>query len=1332
MTTEKSTLNSFRAALVGGGLGIVLLGDTACIRDTDCGICDPDSLIVESISGHNYASKKVHVLGPPCEGDRCPGEVKKGHYFVEEIIPCEETDEAKESPRGPEEYCKVWPLATTFGIEFIFNNLLEPTSVELVRKRPDQPKLFEVYDWKTNILSIVGPTTRYNGDFTKGESEEPDLITRLVNLSCVDNLADDGRTFGAQDYKDPATNPCNDVRQIGDTNWPAKMRIGTDDAKLQSYRGRWDAGSNSCDTPQDGADTCCSECDFLLGTRVAKYGLDEAGNPRNPNDGTAIMCDATEGDSLADCAAFIPFVDRQEEEMKFQYAWDAPAGQGGTLETYQIPWYDKVRETHPDQRPAHLENFDSPCTTDSDCEDVHGLKGAVCMGELDGQACRADPDRFPDCVENRVCRSEWFVGCKADSNTTGGGQGYCIDKRFSDAGAAACIVAESGFTGQCDDMGQSCGNYKKNKRLANCNSEANDSIYSGDECCQESLGGVDISPTEEGMQCDPYYQPELSRVARYDRNSTLPGVTRECICEQNPPEECADLVNASCKDENGKLRADRDGEYAMLFVQRPGGVVYDPAIKGVEWRPGDLGGIPRADIEQCAEDRLLVGARNRHEGWRANDTFIPENFEDFDRAMCSGSTYTVTFATPGEGEYLRDKVGNSLDGKSEYTFETPQFHVVPGSGFPTDNLRIGACDNFSIRFSNKYDMSPENQRKIQIYRVQLGDDPLSVEDDVETTPNADCSQVVAVAGGPGCIESLPPGAEKGPCDAPCMVVDIADQATGEIRVSIDPAEFGPVLEIGETYRVVVPGINDIEQMADPNQWQDEANKQAYKNAFWDACGMPLVVGGTNELDFVYQFSIDEPKCKEDEDQDGIQLSCDNATANYNPDQEDVDGDGVGDVIDLCPTLPTAAANKADSDKDGVGNECDVCRQTIKQYNMKDPGVSVDAYMLVRNIPGQTDVDEDGIGDVCDNCVQQANCESYGLDNPYQVGDPILYSDRNKCQRDDDQDLIGDACASADPLPEAAGPIGFGGMDDFDQDGLTNMIDGCPRQPNVVIDCSADADACPAGSTCESSSGTCNHVDSDGDTVGDICDTCPFAPNGDQVTDGGMQEDDEDADFVGKACEPNAACGAFPRARPFSFYEVSANGNCCSVLLVADPMTGDLKSAETGLPLKDPDGLPIRVDCVEPDDPELATCRALPQSVAETPGVVFPPAGCEELLTEAGYTAETNPKLTPFDIPDLDALWNTVCFLPVYDQDYDGYGDSCDFCPTSFDPENLPFIDANGRVWPGKGKFCFGDYSIENRCGDEDTEGTAGSGSESGSGTAGSSGADGMGTGTSGG
>jgi hypothetical protein len=299
---------------------------------------------------------------------------------------------------------------------------------------------------------------------------------------------------------------------------------------------------------------------------------------------------------------------------------------------------------------------------------------------------------------------------------------------------------------------------------------------------------------------------------------------------------------------------------------------------------------------------------------------------------------------------------------------------------------------------------------------------------------------------------------------------------------------------------------------------------------------------------------------------------------------------------------------------------------------------------------------------------------------------------------------------------AAGLVGLGATDDFDQDGLGNAIDLCPRQPVDVIVCESHDD-CGPGRRCDPSGIglQCNHLDTDGDLVGDICDTCPFAANGDQISDGGMQEDDEDGDFVGKVCETNSDCAIRADARPFGFFEVSVNEACCTVQLVADPTTGDLRNAVTGRALLDPDLLPIRLDCDEGDDPAARTCRRLPDAVASLPGIVTPPPGCDAALAAAGHTALDNPRLGAADVPSLDALWNTVCFLPQFDQDYDGYGDKCDLCPFDFDPENTEYVDANGRVWPRDGAYCNGDYDIENRCEQLEPDGSSDASSESGTG-----------------
>jgi hypothetical protein len=424
-------------------------------------------------------------------------------------------------------------------------------------------------------------------------------------------------------------------------------------------------------------------------------------------------------------------------------------------------------------------------------------------------------------------------------------------------------------------------------------------------------------------------------------------------------------------------------------------------------------------------------------------------------------------------------------------------------------------------------------------------------------------------------------------------------------------------------------------------------------------------------------------CSSDPDHDEIPHACDNAPEAFNPSQVDDDNDGIGSVVDLCPTV-AGSLNSADSDKDGIGNECDSCPSTTQHYNELAQSAALPQRALIRNIPDVGDMDGDGVGDACDNCVAIANCEAYSLGDPWAPGDDIERDDPSTCQRDDDGDMIGDACVGMQ-LVGAAGPVGFDDTDDFDQDGLANGIDGCFRLPITErIACDGDED-CGAGATCAIDDGICNHVDVDGDLVGDVCDTCATSPNGDQLLDGGMQEDDEDGDFVGRACE-TASCDVRSDPAPMAFYTESAEGKCCTTLLVET--AGDLFYFEGGRQLLDPDGLPVRVDCVY-DDFELRTCSRLPDAVATAPGVLTLPPGC------------SGPS-EPLDIASVEdpvIYWSYYCEMPQWDQDFDGIGDTCDFCPFAFDPDNTPYVDAEGRVWPLDGKYCNGDYSLDAICGE---------------------------------
>lgn len=111
--------------------------------------------------------------------------------------------------------------------------------------------------------------------------------------------------------------------------------------------------------------------------------------------------------------------------------------------------------------------------------------------------------------------------------------------------------------------------------------------------------------------------------------------------------------------------------------------------------------------------------------------------------------------------------------------------------------------------------------------------------------------------------------------------------------------------------------------------------------------------GTLELAYVSTLDMDE---------DGRNDPNDNCLLEPNPEQEDADGDGAGDVCDLWPF---------DADNDGVPVEIDNCPTLTNA--------------------GQVDGDSDLVGGACDNCpnisnFDQADADMNGIGDVCQCGD----------------------------------------------------------------------------------------------------------------------------------------------------------------------------------------------------------------------------------------------------------------------------------------------------------------------------------------------------------
>lgn len=88
----------------------------------------------------------------------------------------------------------------------------------------------------------------------------------------------------------------------------------------------------------------------------------------------------------------------------------------------------------------------------------------------------------------------------------------------------------------------------------------------------------------------------------------------------------------------------------------------------------------------------------------------------------------------------------------------------------------------------------------------------------------------------------------------------------------------------------------------------------------------------------------DPGCEDDADGDGVAASVDTCPGTYDPDQDDLDGDGLGDVCD------------PDIDGDGIGNSADNCPRVAN--------------------PEQVDLDGDGLGDGGDWGTGADSCDDH--------------------------------------------------------------------------------------------------------------------------------------------------------------------------------------------------------------------------------------------------------------------------------------------------------------------------------------------------------------------
>uniref|UniRef100_A0A671RGW1 Thrombospondin-4-B-like n=1 Tax=Sinocyclocheilus anshuiensis TaxID=1608454 RepID=A0A671RGW1_9TELE len=192
-------------------------------------------------------------------------------------------------------------------------------------------------------------------------------------------------------------------------------------------------------------------------------------------------------------------------------------------------------------------------------------------------------------------------------------------------------------------------------------------------------------------------------------------------------------------------------------------------------------------------------------------------------------------------------------------------------------------------------------------------------------------------------------------------------------------------------------------------------KNSDKDLHGDACDNCVNVENPDQRDTDKDGLGDA--CDDDIDGDGLKNILDNCQRVPNPDQKDKDNDGVGDACDSCPEVPNP--NQSDVDDDLIGDNCDtnIDSDGDGHQNTKD-----NCPTIINS--SQLDTDKDGLGDECDDDDDNDGILD-GQDNCRLVPNPD--------QKDENNDGVGDACTG-----------------DFDKDHVIDTIDTCPENAEITL------------------------------------------------------------------------------------------------------------------------------------------------------------------------------------------------------------------------------------------------------------------------------------------
>lgn len=412
--------------------------------------------------------------------------------------------------------------------------------------------------------------------------------------------------------------------------------------------------------------------------------------------------------------------------------------------------------------------------------------------------------------------------------------------------------------------------------------------------------------------------------------------------------------------------------------------------------------------------------------------------------------------------------------------------------------------------------------------------------------------------------------------------------------------------------------------------------------------------------------------------------------------DDLDGDCLSNRQDLCPYIigTTCAEGDQDSDKDLIINRSDRCPDVPVQIGMESKQTRVGS-------PGKpgADSDNDGQENVCD---------------PDDDGDricdgPFEYRDKERgCS------LGPDSCPTV-----ANGPGSGSGQTDTDEDGQGDACDECPRDPlndvdgdAVCVDTATPAvsDNCPYipnGPAQTGAVGIGNQTDSNGNGIGDACETGPA----DTDADGDFVPDSQDnclglsnpvLDCDANPVTPSVQCDQDQDGRGDlcdvcpgdSSNDVDGDGVCVSPVGVTDNCPVVSNSSQTD---GDGDGLGDACDFCTGDEEDndndddgvcdlVDNCPGLSNNQINGDGDAFGDA-CDDWPDDPQNDSDGDGVSGEIDncpaVPNGLEQASDPASGNQSDQDADGEGNACDICL------NDPLNDADRDTICGDVDNCLG-------------------------------------------